>query len=32
VRLATRAIGRITGRVDVDDMLDRLFGAFCIGK
>jgi tRNA modification GTPase len=32
VRLATRAIGRITGRVDVEDMLDRLFGAFCIGK
>jgi tRNA modification GTPase len=32
LRLAVRAIGRITGRVDVDDVLDRLFGAFCIGK
>jgi tRNA modification GTPase len=32
IRLATRAIGRITGRVDVEDMLDRLFGSFCIGK
>jgi tRNA modification GTPase len=32
VRLATRAIGRITGRVDVEDMLDRLFSSFCIGK
>jgi tRNA modification GTPase len=32
VRLATRAIGRITGRVDVEEILDRLFSAFCIGK
>jgi tRNA modification GTPase len=32
LRLAARAIGRISGRVDVDDVLDRLFSAFCIGK
>ncbi|WP_343716148.1 tRNA uridine-5-carboxymethylaminomethyl(34) synthesis GTPase MnmE [Inquilinus sp.] len=32
LRLALRAIGRITGRVDVEDMLDLLFGSFCIGK
>lgn len=32
VRLATRAVGEITGRVDVEDVLDRLFSAFCIGK
>lgn len=32
VRLAARAIGEITGRVDVEDMLDRLFSSFCIGK
>jgi tRNA modification GTPase len=32
VRLATRAIGRITGRVDVDHLLDKLFATFCIGK
>jgi tRNA modification GTPase len=32
VRLATRAIGQITGRVDVEDVLDRLFSSFCIGK
>ena len=32
VRLASRAIGGITGRVDVEDMLDRLFSSFCIGK
>jgi tRNA modification GTPase len=31
-RLAVRAIGRISGRVDVEDILDQLFSAFCIGK
>ena len=32
VRLAVRAIGEITGDVDVDDVLDRVFASFCIGK
>ncbi|MEE8444787.1 MAG: tRNA uridine-5-carboxymethylaminomethyl(34) synthesis GTPase MnmE [Alphaproteobacteria bacterium] len=32
VRLAARALGRITGRVDVEDVLDEIFGEFCIGK
>ena len=32
LRLATRALGRITGRVDVEDLLDVIFGDFCIGK
>jgi tRNA modification GTPase len=32
VRLALRAIGRITGRVDLDDLLDVVFRDFCIGK
>jgi tRNA modification GTPase len=32
LRLSTRAVGEITGRVDVEDVLDRLFSAFCIGK
>ncbi|WP_169543756.1 tRNA uridine-5-carboxymethylaminomethyl(34) synthesis GTPase MnmE [Sneathiella aquimaris] len=32
VRLAARALGRITGRVDVEDVLDVVFGDFCIGK
>ncbi|MDJ0894970.1 MAG: tRNA uridine-5-carboxymethylaminomethyl(34) synthesis GTPase MnmE [Alphaproteobacteria bacterium] len=32
LRLATRAIGRITGRVDVEDVLDVIFAEFCIGK
>lgn len=32
VRLAVRALGRITGRVDVEDVLDVVFRDFCIGK
>ena len=32
LRLALRAIGRITGRVDVEDLLDIVFREFCIGK
>jgi tRNA modification GTPase len=31
-RLATRALGRLTGRVDVEDILDVIFRDFCIGK
>lgn len=31
-RLALRALGRITGRVDVEDLLDMIFRDFCIGK
>lgn len=32
VRLAMRSLGRITGRVDVEDLLDIIFRDFCIGK
>jgi len=32
LRLATRALGRITGQVDVEDLLDVIFSDFCIGK
>lgn len=32
LRTATQALGRITGRVDVEDMLDIIFREFCIGK
>lgn len=32
LRRASEAIGRLTGRVGVEDMLDRLFSEFCIGK
>ncbi|MAF98300.1 MAG: tRNA uridine-5-carboxymethylaminomethyl(34) synthesis GTPase MnmE [Micavibrio sp.] len=32
VRMAIRALGRITGRVDVEDLLDVIFRDFCIGK
>ena len=32
LRLAARAMGRITGRIGAEDVLDVVFGAFCIGK
>ena len=32
LRLAARALGRITGRVGVEDILDVIFEDFCIGK
>lgn len=32
LRLAMRALGRVTGAVDVEDLLDRIFRDFCIGK
>jgi tRNA modification GTPase len=31
-RLALRSLGRITGRVDIEDILDVVFREFCIGK
>lgn len=32
LRLAARALGRITGKVDVEDLLGLIFADFCIGK
>lgn len=32
LRSAVRSLGRITGRVDVEDVLDLIFRDFCIGK
>lgn len=32
VRLAARALERISGRIDSEAVLDRVFSAFCIGK
>jgi tRNA modification GTPase len=32
LRLAANALGRISGAVDVEDLLDVIFGQFCIGK
>jgi len=32
LRLAVQALSRITGRVEVDDVLDLIFREFCIGK
>ena len=32
VRLALRALGEVTGAVRLDEVLDRIFADFCIGK
>ncbi|MBX9825979.1 MAG: tRNA uridine-5-carboxymethylaminomethyl(34) synthesis GTPase MnmE [Xanthobacteraceae bacterium] len=32
LRLAAQILGRLTGRVDVEDILDVIFRDFCIGK
>ncbi len=32
IRLAVRALGRVTGHVHVEDLLDVIFRDFCIGK
>ncbi len=32
LRLAVRALGRITGVVRIDELLDVIFRDFCIGK
>jgi tRNA modification GTPase len=32
LRIAAHALGRLTGRVDVEDVLDVIFRDFCIGK
>ncbi|MCR5878129.1 hypothetical protein LRS04_06985 [Phenylobacterium sp. J367] len=32
VRLAARALDRITGRIDPEAVLGKIFSTFCIGK
>jgi len=32
IRIAARSLGSLTGRVDVEDVLDVIFRDFCIGK
>ncbi len=32
IRVSLNAIGEVTGRVTTDDILDRVFSQFCIGK
>ncbi|MEM8814022.1 MAG: GTPase, partial [Pseudomonadota bacterium] len=32
LRSASDALGRLTGRIDVEDLLDVIFSEFCIGK
>ena len=32
LRMATRHLGKITGKVDVEEILGSVFNDFCIGK
>ena len=32
LRAAANCLGRLLGRVDVEDILDKIFREFCIGK
>lgn len=32
LRMAARALGKITGHIDIEDILDEIFSSFCIGK
>jgi len=32
LRICARELGRVTGRVDVEDLLDVIFNDFCVGK
>ena len=32
VRLATLALDELVGVVDIEDVLDRVFASFCVGK
>ncbi len=32
LRICARELGRLTGRVDVEDLLDVIFNDFCVGK
>ncbi|MDR3326030.1 MAG: tRNA uridine-5-carboxymethylaminomethyl(34) synthesis GTPase MnmE [Rhodospirillaceae bacterium] len=32
IRLASRNLGKITGKIEVEEMLDVIFNEFCIGK
>jgi tRNA modification GTPase len=32
LRIAARHLGRLTGRIDVEEVLGAIFSEFCIGK
>lgn len=32
LRYAAKALGKITGAIDIEDILDAIFSEFCVGK
>ena len=32
LRYAARAVGKVSGAIDVEEILDNVFSSFCIGK
>lgn len=32
LRLSANSLGKITGKIDIEDLLDKIFSSFCIGK
>jgi tRNA modification GTPase len=32
LRIAANAVGKIVGKTTTEDLIDSIFGAFCIGK
>lgn len=32
LRYASDALGRVTGKIDVEEILGKIFASFCIGK
>jgi tRNA modification GTPase len=32
LRIAANSLGRLLGRVDIEDILDVIFREFCVGK
>ncbi|TAK46776.1 MAG: tRNA uridine-5-carboxymethylaminomethyl(34) synthesis GTPase MnmE [Xanthobacteraceae bacterium] len=32
IRIAVRSLGKLLGKIDIEDVLDRIFSEFCIGK
>ena len=32
LRYAARSLGKVTGAIDIEDILDAIFSEFCVGK